>query len=48
MIRSFAQGIFGYAPPLCCTDEEIDEIVARTRKVLDITLDDPEMRAVLR
>ncbi|TQS70771.1 aspartate aminotransferase family protein [Rhodobacteraceae bacterium] len=48
IIRSFAQGIFGYAPPLCCTEEEIDQIVARTRKVLDLTLDDPEIRAAMR
>ena len=48
VVRSFPQGIFAYAPPLCCTDDEIDLIVARTRKVLDITLDDPEIRAVLR
>ncbi|WP_372675071.1 aspartate aminotransferase family protein [Aquicoccus sp.] len=48
IVRSFAQGIFGYAPPLCCTDGEIDEIVARTRKVLDLTLEDPEIREVLR
>lgn len=47
IIRSFAQGIFGYAPPLCCTDEEIDLIVARTKAVLDQTLEDPEIRAVL-
>lgn len=48
VIRAFAQGVLGYAPPLCCTDDEIDQIVARTRKVLDLTLDDPEIRAVLR
>lgn len=48
IIRSFAQGIFGYAPPLCCTDAEIDAIMERTRKVLDLTLEDPEIRAVLR
>ena len=48
IIRSFAQGIFGYAPPLCCTEAEIDAIVERTRKVLDLTLEDPEIRAVLR
>ena len=48
IVRSFAQGIFGYAPPLCCTDDEIDGIVERTRRVLDLTLDDPEIRAVLR
>jgi len=47
IIRSFAQGIFGYAPPLCCTMDEIDAIVERTRKVLDLTLEDPEIRAVL-
>lgn len=47
IIRSFAQGIFGYAPPLCCTADEIDQIVERTRKVLGRTLEDPEIRAVL-
>ncbi|MBM1815796.1 aspartate aminotransferase family protein [Pseudosulfitobacter pseudonitzschiae] len=48
IVRSFAQGVFGYAPPLCCTDSEIDAIVERTRTVLDLTLEDPEVRAVLR
>lgn len=48
VIRSFAQGVFGYAPPLCCTADEIDAIVERTRTVLDLTLEDPEIRAVLR
>lgn len=48
VIRAFAQGVFGYAPPLCCTDDEIDQIVERTRKVLDLTLDDPDIRALLR
>lgn len=47
IVRSFAQGVFGYAPPLCCTESEIDAIVERTRKVLDLTLDDPEIRSVL-
>lgn len=48
IVRSFPQGVFGYAPPLCCAEAEIDAIVDRTRKVLDLTLDDPEIRAVLR
>lgn len=48
VVRAFAQGVFGYAPPLCCTAEEIDAIVERTRKVLDLTLEDPEIREVLR
>ncbi|NVK32938.1 MAG: aspartate aminotransferase family protein [Rhodobacteraceae bacterium] len=47
VVRSFAQGIFGYAPPLCCTLDQIDAIVDRTRTVLDLTLEDPEIRAVL-
>ncbi|RNF34537.1 aspartate aminotransferase family protein [Paracoccus methylarcula] len=48
IVRSFAQGILGYAPPLCCTADEIDAIVERSRKVLDLTLEDPEIRKVLR
>ncbi|MDD7973001.1 aminotransferase class III-fold pyridoxal phosphate-dependent enzyme [Roseinatronobacter alkalisoli] len=48
VVRAFAQGVFGYAPPLCCTAPEIDAIVERTRKVLDLTLEDPEIREVLR
>jgi putrescine aminotransferase len=48
IIRSFPQGVFGYAPPLCCTADEIDTIVERTRKVLDLTLQDPEIRKALR
>jgi adenosylmethionine-8-amino-7-oxononanoate aminotransferase len=48
IVRSFAQGIFGYAPPLCCSEEEIDMIIERTRKVLDLTLEDPEVREALR
>ena len=47
IVRSFPQGIFGYAPPLCCTEAEIDAIVERTRTVLNQTLEDPEIRAVL-
>ncbi|MGR3248753.1 MAG: aminotransferase class III-fold pyridoxal phosphate-dependent enzyme [Paracoccus sp. (in: a-proteobacteria)] len=48
IMRCFPQGIFGYAPPLCCTPAEVDAIVERTRAVLDQTLEDPEIRAVLR
>ncbi|MEI2385507.1 aspartate aminotransferase family protein [Breoghania sp. JC706] len=47
IVRSFPQGIFGYAPPLCCTADEIDQIVERTRTVLDQTLQDPEIRDIL-
>lgn len=47
VIRAFANGVLGYAPPLCCTDDQIDQIVERTRKVLDLTLEDPEIRSAL-
>lgn len=47
IVRSFAQGILGYAPPLCCTEDDIDAIVARTRAVLDQTLQDSEIREAM-
>ncbi len=47
VIRAFAQGVLGYAPPLCCTDDEIDAIVERTRRTLDQTLADPDVRQAL-
>ena len=47
MIRAFANGVLGYAPPLCCTEDEIDAIVERTRRTLDQTLADPDVRAAL-
>ncbi|MBD8890966.1 aspartate aminotransferase family protein [Roseibium litorale] len=47
VIRAFAQGVLGYAPPLCCTADEIDQIVERTRLTLDQTLADPDVRAAV-
>ena len=48
VIRAFANGVLGYAPPLCCTAAEIDAIVERTRQTLDETLEDPDVRQALR
>lgn len=48
VIRAFANGVLGYAPPLCCTDDDIDAIIERTRKTLDQTLADEEVRAAMR
>ena len=48
VIRAFANGVLGYAPPLCCTDADIDAIIERTRKTLDQTLDDPDVRRALK
>jgi putrescine---pyruvate transaminase len=47
IIRAFANGVLGYAPPLCCTDDDIDAIIERTRRTLDQTLDDPDVRQAL-
>ncbi|MBB2676861.1 UNVERIFIED_ORG: putrescine aminotransferase [Rhizobium esperanzae] len=48
VIRAFGNGVLGYAPPLCCTETEIDAIVERTRLTLDETLEDPDVRRALR
>ncbi|MFH5775580.1 aspartate aminotransferase family protein [Paracoccus sp. NGMCC 1.201697] len=48
VVRAFAQGVIGYAPPLCCTEAEVDAIVERTRLTLDQTLEDPDVRAAMR
>ncbi len=47
VVRAFGNGVLGYAPPLCCTDAEIDAIVERTRMTLDQTLEDPDVRAAM-
>jgi putrescine---pyruvate transaminase len=48
VIRAFANGVLGYAPPRCCTDEDIDGIIERTRMTLDQTLEDKDVRAVMK
>jgi len=47
ILRAFGNGVLGYAPPLCCTDGDIDAIVARTRKTLDQTLEDRDVRVLM-
>lgn len=47
VIRAFTHGVLGYAPPLCCTEAEIDAIVERTRQTLDETLADTDVRRAL-
>ena len=47
VIRAFGNGVLGYAPPLCCTESEIDAIIERTRLTLDQTLDDPDVRSAM-
>jgi putrescine---pyruvate transaminase len=47
IIRSFNQGVLGFAPPLCCTEAEIDTIIQRTRLTLDQTLEDRDVRVAM-
>lgn len=44
IFRAFADGVVGFAPPLCCTEEEIELIVQRFSKTLDDVLDIKEIR----
>ncbi|MER9872421.1 aspartate aminotransferase family protein [Mesorhizobium sp. M0195] len=48
VIRAFNSGILGFAPPLCCTEDDIDGIVERTRMTLDQTLEDKDVRAAMK
>lgn len=48
VIRAFANGVLGFAPPLCCTDQNIDAILERTARTLDQTLEDPDVRRALK
>ena len=38
IIRALPTGALGYAPPLCCSESDIEAIVERTAKILDETL----------
>ena len=48
VIRAFANGVLGFAPPLCCTDDDVDAILERTTKTLNQTLEDPDVRRAMR
>ncbi|TIL94998.1 MAG: aspartate aminotransferase family protein [Mesorhizobium sp.] len=48
VIRAFNSGILGFAPPLCCTDDDIDGILERTRMTLDQTLEDQDVRSAMK
>ncbi|WP_419693299.1 aspartate aminotransferase family protein [Mesorhizobium muleiense] len=48
VLRAFNSGILGFAPPLCCTDDDIDGILERTRMTLDQTLEDEDVRSAMK
>lgn len=47
ILRCFPNAVIGFAPALCCTNEEIDLIFDRVRKSLDQLLEQPDVRAAL-
>lgn len=47
IFRAFADDIVGFAPPLCCTDEDIDTLLGRFEQTLDDVLAIADVRAAL-
>ncbi|WP_427969350.1 aspartate aminotransferase family protein [Altererythrobacter sp.] len=47
IVRNFPQGVIGFAPALCCSDDEMDLIFDRVEKSLDQLMDVAEVRAAL-
>lgn len=47
ILRCFPNAVIGFAPALCCTNEEIDLIFDRVRKSLDQLLEQSDVRAAL-
>jgi adenosylmethionine-8-amino-7-oxononanoate aminotransferase len=48
IVRCFANGAIGFAPALCCSHGEMDEIFARIDLTLDQLLAMPDIRAAMR
>lgn len=48
IVRCFANAVIGFAPALCCSDDEMDLIFERVAKSLDQLLEQPDVRATVR
>lgn len=48
IVRCFANAVIGFAPALCCSDDEMDMIFERVVQSLDQLLEQPDVRAVIR
>ena len=48
VLRAFGDGTLGFAPALCLSESECEELLARVKRVLDEVLDETEVRAALR
>jgi len=47
IVRCFANAVIGFAPALCCSQDEMDLIFDRVEKSLDQLLEQPDIRAAL-
>ena len=47
IVRCFANAVIGFAPALCCSEDEMDLIFDRVEKSLDQLLEQPDIRAAL-
>lgn len=47
IVRCFANGALGFAPALCCTEGEMDDIFGRVDRTFDKLLEDPVIRAAM-
>jgi adenosylmethionine-8-amino-7-oxononanoate aminotransferase len=48
IVRCFANAVIGFAPALCCSDDEMDLIFERVVQSLDQLLEQPDVRAAIR
>jgi adenosylmethionine-8-amino-7-oxononanoate aminotransferase len=47
VFRAFGDGILGFAPALCFTPSEFEQLFERLRRTLDAVLDQPEVRRAM-
>jgi len=47
IVRCFPNAVIGFAPALCCSDNEMDQIFARVERSLDQLLAQPDIRSAL-
>lgn len=48
ILRAFGDGTLGFAPALCLSESECEELFVRVKRTLDEVLDEAEVRAALR
>lgn len=48
IFRAFGDGVIGLAPALCCTQDEMELLLARLKGTLDRLLEEPDVREALK